>query len=248
MKKNNSMYGRLGAKDTDIKHFKDLLPLDVVNIVEPFCGSYAVSRIIYKDKKYKIHVSDSDLFIKKIFKNVDLYVDTLKKIKPLFIDKCDVKEQMKKIDDFECDLDFKNFIKQMNIIRGSLVKKITEPTQDAINFIKTINFYDVDAFDLLNKFKNDKNAFIFLDPPYLFSDNSGYKEQQENPDMSDYLIKILDVFKDKKTKAKIMLVVNDLKLTRYLFKDFHISEYNKIYQIGKKKSVHLIITNYTKPE
>ena len=66
--------------------------------------------------------------------------------------------------------------------------------------------------------------------------------------MSDYLIKILDVFKDKKTKAKIMLVVNDLKLTRYLFKDFHISEYNKIYQIGKKKSVHLIITNYTKPE
>jgi site-specific DNA-adenine methylase len=57
--KQNVLFGRLGNKDTDIKYFKHILPLDVVNIVEPFGGTFSVIRNVYSDDKYS-------KFVKKI--------------------------------------------------------------------------------------------------------------------------------------------------------------------------------------
>ena len=88
--------------------------------------------------------------------------------------------------------------------------------------------------------------FFFLDPPYLFSDNSHYSQQQrkEGSDMTHIIYEIFEILQDKTTKAKIMMIMNDMKIIRYIFKDFVKGEYEKIYQIGKRKSIHLIITNY----
>jgi site-specific DNA-adenine methylase len=44
----------------------------------------------------------------------------------------------------------------------------------------------------MNKYKYKKNAFIFVDPPYLFSDNSGYVAQSEDNDMTDIIVYLLD--------------------------------------------------------
>ena len=41
-----------------------------------------------------------------------------------------------------------------------------------------------------------------------------------------------------------MLIINKLYILEYLFNDYIKGEYDKIYQVGKKKSKHLIITNY----
>ena len=41
-----------------------------------------------------------------------------------------------------------------------------------------------------------------------------------------------------------MIILNDLKITRILFKDFIKGSYEKIYQKSKKKCILLIITNY----
>lgn len=49
MVKYNNIINRLGNKETDMKHFKHLLPLDVKTVAEPFSGSFAVIKHFYKD-------------------------------------------------------------------------------------------------------------------------------------------------------------------------------------------------------
>ena len=49
MVKYNNIINRLGNKETDMKHFKHLLPLDVKTVAEPFSGSFAVIKHLYKD-------------------------------------------------------------------------------------------------------------------------------------------------------------------------------------------------------
>ena len=40
---------RLGKKMNDIKHFKQFLPLDIDIVVEPFAGSFSVSKYYVKN-------------------------------------------------------------------------------------------------------------------------------------------------------------------------------------------------------
>ena len=54
-------------------------------------------------------------------------------------------------------------------------------------------------------------------------------------DISEYL---------RVCKCKVMLVINKLNILSYLFSDYIKVEYEKIYQLGKKKAMHLIICNY----
>ncbi len=51
---------RMGSKTNDIKFFINYLPLDVINVVEPFGGSFAVIRHVYNDEKYNKYVNDND--------------------------------------------------------------------------------------------------------------------------------------------------------------------------------------------
>ena len=45
-------------------------------------------------------------------------------------------------------------------------------------------------------------------------------------------------------KAKIMLIINDNALNRYIFNKFIKGSYLRLYQLTKTKSNHLIVTNY----
>ena len=45
-------------------------------------------------------------------------------------------------------------------------------------------------------------------------------------------------------KCNVMLIINKLNLLEYLFEDYIKGSYNRIYKISRKKTVHLIITNY----
>ena len=54
MGKTINIIRRLGNKETDIKFFKHLLPLDAKTVVEPFGGTFAVIKHFYKATiKYK---------------------------------------------------------------------------------------------------------------------------------------------------------------------------------------------------
>jgi site-specific DNA-adenine methylase len=251
------LFGRLGNKENDIKFFNHLLPLDVLNIVEPFGGTFAVTRKIYNDDKYIKYVNDNDKQLFKIYHDPDGYkkmiVDFNNYLLLTTLEQSngkkygDTKKLIEYINNSSYDDDLKKSYIANKIIRGSFCKMTKSTNTDKfINIMKKINFSCEDWETFINIHKTNDNTFIFLDPPYLFSDNSTYSAQSDDntPDMTDILYKIYEIFKDNKTKARIMLIINDLKILRWLYKDYIKGSYTRIYQLSKKKSSHLIICNY----
>ena len=114
-------------------------------------------------------------------------------------------------------------------------KNIDNVLED-LELIKHINFSHEDAFNYIERFLYDEKAFIFLDPPYLFSDNKSYSPQRDESDNTDYYIKLISILNNPNVKAKIMLIINDLKILRFIFKDYIKGDYGKIYQLSNKKS------------
>ena len=58
MVKYNNIINRLGNKETDMKHFKHLLPVDVKTVAEPFSGSFAIIKHFYKNcEKSNCHIN-----------------------------------------------------------------------------------------------------------------------------------------------------------------------------------------------
>lgn len=247
---------RLGNKKNEIKHFKYLLPKDSKYIVEPFGGSFAVIREMYMDKKYKRYVNDNDGILYSLYKEPELYIEGLKKFQELCTNNMILMDKNNKlypntkivISEFRKeDNKFVNMIIGNRLVRGQTIKHVKKfpDYTDSLEIISKINFSNEDWEDNVKKFLGKKNAFIFLDPPYLFSNNTQYDKQFNNDsDCSDIVIKIKDMMTNKNTKAKIMLIVNNLKLIKLLFGDLVKLEYDVIYQMSKKKDSHLVITNY----
>lgn len=251
--KNNILFGRLGNKTNDIKFFKSLLPLEVKNVVEPFGGTFAISRIVYKDDKYNKIVNDNDETLFKIYKNPYEYSKICKELNKIAGETLNENNNViyenfiKKIKDCNFESDLIEIWKSSNIIRGRNVKYVKNANYtDFIEITKKINFSCEDYLNVVKKYCKNKDNFIFLDPPYLFSDNSSYSQQKrkEGEDCTNILYELYNVFRDKRNKAKIMLIINDMKIIRWLFDGYIKSNYEKIYQIGKRKSRHLIICNY----
>ena len=69
---------RIGSKQVDIRHFSKYLPLDVKTVVEPFGGSFAVSKFFYKDiNKYEFHINDLDEELYHVYKNYKELLDVI---------------------------------------------------------------------------------------------------------------------------------------------------------------------------
>ena len=241
--RNKRFIYRLGAKDNDIKHFKHLLPMDISKVVEPFGGSYAVCRCVYYEDKYDKYVNDNSVDIIEVFNNLEethkLYLEWGKHVlknKGEYTKK--IVEDWNKLDGNEI---IKKYIVANAISNGYHVKTIPN-VDDGREFIKKVKFTSYDYKDCMMTHMDNKDCFIFLDPPYMFSNNKSYSTQFEVSDCTDYLIDILEMFKS--CKCKIMLVINDLKITRHLFRDYNFIDYVKTYGLSKRKERHLVITNY----
>lgn len=256
MVRQNSLIKRLGNKTNDIKFFRELLPLDVKNVVETFGGSFAVIRNVYQDDKYKKFVNDLDNDLYLIYTNYNDYKDYTIKMNDILLkyainnyrhtDNNKILEDTDFIENKKSK--FYDYWASNNIVKGIIFKTLKNIDDDTLsNEIKIINnitFTNQDyKINLLNHIY-DPDTFIFLDPPYLFSDNSSYIPQTENTDSTNIIIDILKLFEDRHVKCKIMLIINDLAIIRYLFKTFIKGSYKRIYQMGKKQMNHLIICNY----
>ena len=251
------LFGRMGNKKPDIKFFKQYLPFEnIKTVIEPFGGTFAVIRYCYNDDKYKKIVNDTDEYLTQIYNNPEKFNDLsifLNNISLSILDNKKVvnyKKFMEIVNNDEnrdkIDTKMFEYWKLYNIVRGQIIKcrKTKIDNTDNIALMKKITFSNVDYLEVINKYKNDPEAFIFLDPPYMFSDNSQYTNQVCESDMTDILIKIKEIFNNPETKAKIMFIINDLKIIRWLFDDFVKAEYNKMYSLSKKTQKHLILCNY----
>ena len=251
----NVPFSRLGNKTLDIKFFKEYLPYnDVEIVIEPFCGSFAVSRICYNDDKYIKHLNDFDVNIYNLLNNIDDYITIHKKYteilknhvknNDLTLKFCDNGLKAIKNEISNIPIHGKSLV-DIFFIRGMMVKTNNIDNYDNLKlFLNKVILSNQDYKEILYKYQENEKAFLFLDPPYYMTNNNQYIPQNINDDSSDILVDIAEFLNDPKTKCKVMLITNKNKITEYFYKQFIKKTYTKKYQISKKNAEHLIITNY----
>jgi len=267
MKRNHFFIPYYGNKRQEVENIynsiKDRLT-NIKNIVEPFCGSSALSYYIstLHPKKYKYFLNDNNKMLIELYnilkddkKTENFYKSLLTKISnttnslledgniPL------TKEQYKiLIKDQETDIYAYLIANKIYSIRPGLFpqeKNITVKSLESfinapiIDFLRTedITFTNIDALELYNQHKTNPKSFIFLDPPYLASNNDWYKSPDTN--IYEYLYDN-DIMKEK---AFICLCLENNWIIKLLFKDKPSTTYDKKYETTKKTTTHIIILN-----
>ena len=235
--------------------------------IEPFCGSAIVSFSIFKEfNDIYFHINDTEEHRINFFKNM---INEEERNKLYKIEK----EIIYKGQDFyntivkTKDDDYLKYIisRRIHSFRYGLyptTKKIIlhEISNNWINFLNKATITNNDYLKVFDKYKDNENAFLYLDPPYMDSYNASYSKFQGESHDEDFkiidntimYIHFLDILKNG--KCKILFSINDCALTNFLYKDFIKESYNHLYQTSqkndkeikkKKKNTNvLIISNF----
>lgn len=236
--------------ETIYKEIKDLLDGDEIEtIIEPYCGSSAISYFIanHYPKKFKYILNDNNEHLIKtyeIFKDeeqLNIFIEQLN-------ERCKDLNKEKYIDIVKQDNSISWFIKhKIYSIRAGLWRldykfKDFEFLKNVpiIDFLRSENITTqcLDGIETILKFKDDKRSLIILDPPYLELNNDFYKNSNTNIYEHCHKFPITDHI------SKTMCIINDIWIIRLLFKDLIKCEYGKLYQPNKRKVNHLIIKNF----
>jgi site-specific DNA-adenine methylase len=105
-----------------------------------------------------------------------------------------------------------------------------------------------DYSEIIDKYKDDPQTLIYLDPPFMSSFNADYAiyyNDKKNIDKSikDHTKIFIDLLEILKSKNKIIASINSNCLIRYLYKDYIFNEFKKIYQATKSREPQLILKN-----
>jgi hypothetical protein len=248
--KNHFYIPYFGNKRQEVKNIYENIDFtNITTVIEPFCGSCAMSYYISTQKKgLKYILNDNNKYLKEMF---ELLMDD---------DKIDKFEK-----DFEINVkSFKNnkeryyqIVGENNLLSWIIKHKIcsfqpgsfplaTRAYKETINlkscpiynFFKNndITFCCDCGLSIYEKYKNSKNNLLLLDPPYLQSRNNYYL----NPDTNiyDYLHNN-DINNEN---AEIILILENVPVIKLLFKHNKVKfEYDKKYEVSRKKTSHIII-------
>jgi site-specific DNA-adenine methylase len=260
----NSFISWEGSKRSEMKQLTEYLKIinkDTI-IIEPFCGGCNMSNALYRshpNNKYILNDSISILinFLKDIQKNgFSKYMDYLNSIIPI-----KTKEEYVELtkDRNTNTLHFFTYRKLYNYIPGlypslerqGVKKKSSHLYKNIMQFFENsdIELLNEDYEDIIIKYSNNKDVLLLLDPPYFRSDNTSYemstsdKITRKIKDNTQMFIRFVQLFKE--AKCKILMILNNNAIVRYLYSDFIKGRYSKTYNRGCKKiTEHLIITNY----
>ena len=228
----------IGRKDNELKY---LLPIIKENInedtifIEPFCGSCIVSYNVFKLNTVKeFHINDIDEMRMKFYNDMT----DINKREEFYKIQNDIIENGP--DDYyiyEDKTELKReyisylFEKRIGTFRFPTKISSTKISDNWLEFLTTANKTNDDWKVIMEKYKDNKNAFIYLDPPYFNMCNNIYTEYDDKKiyiDLVDYL---------KNSKCKTLFTINKNIITEYIYKDY----INDILQ--KNKNI-LTITNF----
>lgn len=255
--KNHFFIGYSGNKRQEVDKIYNVIKdyiKDYNIIVEPFCGTCAFSYYFWlnnKDKKIKYILNDNNKFLYDLFitaKDENKLNELYKKLIKIFEETTNKDLYLKVVERAKTDLDAWIYINKICNIRAGLyptTKKFNEQSLSSIinapiiEFIRNadITFLNVDAVELYKNYKNDNKALIFLDPPYLASCNSFYKNPTTN--IYEFLCDN-DIANEK---AFVVLCLENVWMIKLLFKGKKAIVYDKTYELSKKKTIHTIIIN-----
>lgn len=252
--KNHFLFPYAGNKRQEVEkiheYLKDKLE-GVETIVEPFCGSSAMS--VYLSMQYpgrfKYILNDFDESLVALYR---LMADEGRF--KIFV--AELNEVVKTIVDKEAYL---AIVKQPGVM-AFLIKNIIYAmrpglyrigyTPNAYNFddrsilhflrTENVEFTHGDGLDVLKKYKDDASCLMLIDPPYLLSDNSNYSNGCRASNVYEYCFNN----SIENMKARIVFVLADNWILRCIFKGCIKESYDKKYQMAKKaKLKHIIISN-----
>ena len=245
-------YPYVGNKRAELKYidFEIIKGLNIVNIVEPFCGSASFSNYCFCHdigQNYFINDTDKDLitFLKEVkrvgdYKFVEYYNENKER------DQFD--EIKKKSNKTMYDKFYMKRISSMCYGMYPTTRKLAKcaPREDLNAFFKKAIITNNDYKILLKEHKTNIHSLLFLDPPYFDSSNRDYayygtdenNMRIDGTKMYIYILKYL-----KTCKCKVILILASNAIINYLFQDFIICGYKKLYARTKKSTVHLIISN-----
>lgn len=252
--KNHFYYAYTGNKRTEVKEIYNALSFDgVTTIIEPYCGSASISYYIWlnnKEKNYKYVLNDNNQYLKEMF---ELMQDD-EKIKKFENDYHKIVKDINKIK-------YDELIKKKELICDFLKNKVYKirtglfPDEELRDSVKTINlklypiyefyknanieFTNIDGIDCFNKYKDNNENMIILDPPYIATCNDFYLNHSMN--IYEYLYHN----KINMMNAKIYLILEKIWIISMLFSENNKIEYNKRYNgMSKKTAIHMIIKNH----
>lgn len=253
--KNHFIMQYVGNKRQEVvkiyDEIKDKLE-DITTIVEPFCGSSALSYYVstLHPKKFNYVLNDSNPLLIELYNVVsddDKLQELINKLNDFtkYIDNDKVRyNEIVKVNELPNWI-YKNKI--YNIRAGTFptpgqFKKDLNKIKNApiISFLKNenITFLNTDGIEVVKQYKDDDKALIFLDPPYLNSCNEFYFEKGVN--IYEYLYNN----KISSLNCYMVLCLEDIWIIQLLFNDFIKSTYDKKYTMSKKKeTTHIIISN-----
>ena len=253
--KNHFIFGYFGNKRNEVEKIYDNINLDkITTIIEPFCGSQAFSYYIYTKhpNKFKYVLNDNDhrlIELMNLLKDVDKtkeFENNINKI--LFPNEDEIPLTKEQYMNIEEPL-YKYFIHhKYKSIRPSLyptksidsIKKINLSDHPFIKFIRNedVIYTCRDGLDIYDEYKNKKDCLMFIDPPYLMSENGWYKNAKLN--IYEYLSKN----EIKKEKSKIYLCLEANWIIKLLFKNHNTIYYEKKYNNNKhRQTEHILISN-----
>lgn len=249
-------YTFIGNKWKEIKKFEQYLCINEDTIfIEPFAGSAAVSYYLWKRNKCKnININDRDPLIWElwnIMRDDNKRIDKINEINKI-VDNITTKEEYNRIVKIKSKHEtlnnriiastwyhYRPGIYPIDKKKPEYIKVLNIPYND---FLKSENVKQTceDFRVICDKHKDNPNAFIFLDPPYVNEDNCFYFNDGATYDMESLYQYMHDLMK---SNAKILMIVSDTLLSRLLYRDYIRGSYDKNYSLSKKKTRHLIISN-----
>lgn len=247
-----------GSKTKELKKLERFFPLDVKTVIEPFAGSFAVIRYFYSDDKYMKIINDSDTDLINLYLRIaedpdaiSAYYDEILK-NPEHSNSTLIKAQITALG---CPKLLDTFvIKGMFKGRTIISKQTTIKPLSAFFNKDNIDLFNEDWRVIMDEYKDNPDAFIFLDPPYFNSFNLAYYEFKsdveatniaKDKNIKDNSLMFIEMLTYLKTsKAKIMIIISETALTDYILKEFKRFSYPKTYGTTGKKTNHIIYTNY----
>ena len=260
MSRNHFFISYTGNKRTDFKYILPNVNLDnVKTIVEPFCGSCAFSFLIAKlnPKKYIYHLNDNNNYLIDLL-NIAKDKEKLNKLE------LEINEFAKQIKDKQTYLDIIKCVDNIYVngfagwfikhkiykIRaglfsnlGYIYKYIDLENCPIVDFLRNENIIIscMDGIKILHQYSDDITSFLFIDPPYMMTDNTGYDVDYDNINRSIYE----ELYYNNNHKCKIILTLEKNWIMDLLFQKWNKYSFAKIYNSYSKRKVILYnITNY----
>uniref|UniRef100_A0A383WLW1 site-specific DNA-methyltransferase (adenine-specific) n=1 Tax=Tetradesmus obliquus TaxID=3088 RepID=A0A383WLW1_TETOB len=258
-----------GSKRKENGHIADLIKGNINNIttvVEPFGGSLAFSRWLYSSveggKKKTYLCSDADdslVFFCNTFPAMrDEVLDAaIMKTNELYASpkpSVDLRTYMRDVP----TTNFNKLVHTLVVRKNSGCRqgffrpapcrfiKYTTKTTDTVEFFKYGTHYKKQDFTVyMEQVKNDENALVYLDPPYLERDNKFYV-QYDLLRIFPYLAEWMATCKCKflMVHSECAFLIEQLAKANGRFRLY--KTYDKAYAVTKDKSkrtTHLVITN-----